>query len=340
MPFFKTIDEFVKFESIDINMDFNTLLPKVKDAEKKFIKPLLGNFYDILLADYTDHTTAEGVDNGMNADNWTVLPLVQNALAKYTLYLGIESFGVNIGNTGIQQSFGQNTQPAPRWKIRDLKSSYLQHGDDAAEELLTFLEENAAANKYGSWFADFDANTKMSGIIVNSVRVASKYAKIVDSRRLFLQLKPAIQSIESEYIKKLICADQYTEIVTQLQTGSLSANNAKLVQKLEPLIVKMALYETIPHLRIRISPEGIQLLSVSDSSVIQQPASASEVDKLLCSLKEGLTGYVNNEETAKKFITENISDYPLIANSPCYRSSPTNRNYVVDNDSSLKHFSV
>jgi hypothetical protein len=340
MPFFKTIDEIRKYIPVDINMSIETLLPSIKDAEEMFVKDLLGELYAVLLADYTDNTDAEGADTGMNADNALLLPFVQRALAYYSLYLSIENVAVSIGDGGIQQTYSQNSQPAPRWKIRDLQATYINKADRFADKLLQFLEENAAADTYGTWFSDVDANTAMSGVIVHSTKIASKYIDINDSRRIFLRLKKRIQQIESLYIKGLICGDQYDELVTQLQTGSLTANNRKLLNVLEPVIAKKALYETIPSLRISVTPEGLHLLSVTDSSVIQSSASDNEINKLMKSLKDGEFGYLADEETAKKFINDNIADYALIADSPCYSATPIARNYTVDNDPCNKHFSV
>lgn len=344
MAFFKTTAEIRTFLIIDENMAFESLLPVIKDAEKKFIKPLLGELYTSLLADYTDKTDAFGVNkpapDNMLAANLLLLPFVQNALAKYALYVGVEYIGVSVGDQGIQQTFGQNSQPAPRWKIRDLKSSYITQADDAAEELLKFLEETASVTVYNSWYADIIANSKMSGLIVNSTRIASKYIDINESRRMFLKLKKAIENIEAGYIKRLICFDQYDELVTQLKTGTLTANNEKLVFKLEPIIAKKALYETLAAIKVKVSPEGLHLLSVSDSSIVQQPANVSEINELKCALKDGDLGYMQDEEAAKKFISDNILIYPLIAASSCYSATAVQTTYVADNDSLNKHFSV
>src|SRR5690606_8363341 len=136
-----------------------------------------------------------------------------------SVYLSVETIGVQMGSSGIKQSFALNPQPAPRWKIRDLQASLVPKGDRFAAWLLEYLEENASPTKYGAWYADMDANTRMSGLSVYSTTVASRYIDINQSRRLFLRLKKRIQQIESSYIRSLICGDQYAELVTQLQTG-------------------------------------------------------------------------------------------------------------------------
>lgn len=337
---FKSTDEIRKYLAIDANMYFDTLKPAVQEAEDLFIKPLLGDFYAVLLADYTDNTDENGDDVNMAADNKALLPYVQRCLAHYSVYLSVETIGVQMGSSGINQSFGANSQPAPRWKIRDLQASLVQKGDRFADRLLEYLEENASASKYGAWYADIEANTRMSGLIVHSTTVASRYIDINGSRRLFLRLKKRIQQIESSYIRSLICVDQYDELVTQLQTGSLTSANEALIGKIEPVVAKKALYETLPALKISVTPEGIHLLSVTDSAIVQQSASKEDISALKCSLKEGELGYLRDEEALRKFISDNISDYPLIASSPCYSIDPISPKYVADNDRFNKHFSV
>lgn len=337
---FKTTDEFRAYVPVNANMSFDTLKPSIQEAEELFIKPLLGDFYAVLLADYTDHTDASGGDTGMNADNWALLPYVHRSLAHYATYLSVESIGVNVGDSGIQQSSSQNSQPAPRWKIRDLQASLISKGDRFADKLLEYLEENATTLKYGAWYGDMDANTAMSGLIVHSTKVASRYIDINESRRIFLRLKKRIQQIEALYIKRVICGDQYDELVVQLRTGSLTSENEDLIAKIEPIVAKKALYETLPSLRISVTPEGIHLLSVSDSAIMQQSASDAEIKALRQTLKEGEFGFIQDEEGLKQFITDNIADYPLIADSPCYSTSPISKKYVADNDSCNKHFSV
>lgn len=343
MSLIKTTAEVRKYIQVDANLIFETLKPSIDDAEELFIKDLLGEFYSILLADYTDNTDAAGADTGMNADNLLLLPFVQRALTYYSLYLSIENLGVNIGDEGIQQSFGQNSQPAPKWKIIELKTSYITKADRFADKMLEYLEDNASGVKYVAWFTDTDANTAMSGRIVYSTKIASKHIDINESRRMFLRLKKWIADIEGSYVKRIICKDQYDALVTELKDGTLTDPNKALIDKLQPYIAKKALSDAIPSLAISITTEGLSLLSVSDSLVTQEPAGYREekqIAKLQLSLKFGDFGYQVAEDEIKAFIIQNIADYPLIAGSPCYTATPVARKYVPDNNPCNKSFSV
>lgn len=343
MPLFKTIDEIRLYVAINANTYFDTIKPSILEAEELYIKTLLGDFYSVLLADYTDHTDAEGTNVNMNPDNLALMPYVQRSLAHYAIHLSVDSLGVTIGDAGIQQSSGPNSQPAQRWQVLALQTSLITKADRFADKLLEYLEENAAADKYGAWFGDMDANTAMSGLIVYSTKIAGRYIDINDSRRIFLRMKKRIEQIEALHIKKMICGDQYDELVTQLQTGSVTAANEALILKIAPLVTRKAFLQTIPSLRIKVTEDGIQLRSTSDGAISNSPVADNTLigntpyKNLITSLEKALA---SDEEDLKKFITDNIADYPLIADSPCYSTEPIYRKYVADNDPCNKHFSV
>jgi hypothetical protein len=340
MALFRTTAEVKQYIAIDVNMKFNTIKPALEDAEENFIKPLLGNaFYTAFAADYAG---ALVVPTNLTVNNQALLPFIQRALAFYAAFYMIDEVGVNVGDLGVQQQYNQNSQPAPAFKVNALKMKYITSADRAADKLLDYLEQNASATKYNEWFSDIDANTAMTGAIVYKTSIASKYIDINESRRVFLRLKKRIKDIEASYIKRLICTDQYEEVLTQLRTGSLTSINEKLVAKLEPIIAKKALYLTMPSLAISVEAEGLLMYSSNDSVVQKQIAGSEEKKLLMCNLKEGDFGYEADEEELDAFLAENIADYPLISASPCWTNRPTDGNlkYSPDNDPCNKHFSV
>jgi uncharacterized protein (DUF2164 family) len=336
MPLITTISEIKNYLAIDQNTEIDSLQPFINEAEILFIKPLLGTaFYDELVADY------DPVLANMTANNQLIMPFVQRSLAYYMAYLSINQMGVNFGDMGIQQQFGDNSQPAPQWKVDKLMLSYIQQADVHAEKLLEYLEANANdTDTYASWYTS-TANTKNEGYMVNNTRIASLYIDINDSRRIFLRLKKRIKDIESNYIKRLICADQYNALVTQIKADSISAENEALIEKLRPIIAKMALYYTIPSLRISITDQGIMIYSSSDGIISKQAADKDQIKHLLDSLKSEPFGFEADQREADEFIKDNIADYPLIAASDCYTIEvDPGPSWQVENSADNKHFSV
>lgn len=334
MPLITSIDEIKNYLAIDVNTDMATLQPFISEAELLYIKPLLGNdFYQVFQTDYESETMSEA--------GQSLLPYVQRALSYYMAYLSVEQIGVNFGDMGIQQQFGEGSQPAPRWKIEQLQLSYIQKADLHAEKLLEYLEQSASALLYQEWYEDPVANTKLEGWIVNSTRIASFYVDINDSRRIFLRMKKRIKDIEANYIKKLICKPQYDELVAQIKADTLTLENGILIEKLQPIISKMALYQTIPSLRIGVSDAGLTIYSSNDSVVSKQAADKDQVKVLMASLKSEPFGYESDISELEEWIKDNIADYPMIETSDCYTiQTVPGPKWQVENSVDNKHFSV
>lgn len=341
MSLITTIAEFKKYNPVDGNMKFATLKPFVDEAEQLYLVPLLGaafyaQFHAAYLASVGESPTP------LSADNAALLPYVQRPLAYYAQMLAIPHLTVTFGDRGIMQNRGSDSDPAPRWKEDKLLFSALKNADTHADKLLEFLEANATVSKYGAWFADMAANTRMSGAIVYSTAIASKHIAINNSRRVFIRLKPAIRDIEKRIVPRLISQAQYDELVTQLQTGTVTGNNGKLIAKIEPLVAKMALYNQLPYLRIGVLDDGLWLYTGTDELRKRDfLASDAELRTLRHELKEGDFGYLEDERELEAFIQANINDYPLIKASPVYTVQPDpGPTFVPRNDPNNKHFIV
>jgi hypothetical protein len=340
MALFRTIDEVRQYVKLDVNLKFDKLKPSIDEAQEQYLKPLLGNeFYEEFKTAYEG---AANVPDDLSADNKALLPYIQRSLAYYACFLAIDELGASVGDLGIQQSFNQNSQPAPSYKVNALKVKYITAGDRNADKLLEYLELNATSSKYQTWFEDENANTARSGLIVYKTAIASKYVDINESRRVYLRLRKRITDIEQQYVKRLICSDQYDALVTQLKAGTVTAENKKLIDKLEPIISKKALYLTLPSLAISVEAEGIVLYSSNDSVIQKQTATTEDKKALAYHLRDGEFGYLSDESTLTNFLEGNIADYPLISASPCWTSKPEDGeiSWKVENDPCNKHFSV
>jgi hypothetical protein len=344
MALFKTIDELRLHINIDVNMKFATMLPHIELAEMDFIIPLIGkDFYDEIHEAYN-------AEPPLSPDLIALMPYIQRALANYAGFLGIEEIGVKVGELGIQQSTNINSHPAPMGKVTNLKLKYINAGDRAADLLLEFLEMASIIPEgggeedrlYKTWY-DSEYNTAISGAIVYKTAIAKKHIDIGDSRRLFLRLKKRIKDIEAVYVKRLICKDQHEEIIAQLRAGTLTNPNKALVELLEPIIAKKALHGALPGLPVIITAEGLFIQSSNDGAVQKLQAAAAEKTALQNDLKSGGFGYEDAEATLAQFLNENIADYPLIEDSPCWTnpiSTTADDKWKVDNDPCNKHFST
>jgi hypothetical protein len=341
MSLFQSIPEVRKYIPIDANLPWEDFKPFIDEAEQAYIKGLLGDLYTPFLEDYTTNYNDVEQDNDMSADNKLLLPYIQRALAYYAALQSLPHMGVSVGSTGLQEQFGSNSRPAPRWKMRELQLQYITSADKHADILLQYMEDNASLTKYTEWFNDADANTSISGAIVYKTSIASQHIDINESRRLFLRLKKRIKVIEETDIKRMLCQEQYDELIEQLQADDVTAENQLLIDKLAPYISKKALYLTLPSLRVSVTDEGITMHSSSDGVVQKAAANQKDIETLKCSLKDDEQGYEADWKRFDQFLIDNISDYPLIESSTCYTSKVlTTPKYAPDNNAENKHFSV
>ena len=147
--------------------------------------------------------------------------------------------------------------------------------------------------------------------------------------------------LEDRTIRKLVCDDQYTELVSQLKTDALTSANSSLAEKLRPILAKMALYHSLPQLRVTISEEGILMHSSYTGILKKEVASDQSLKALRESLKSGELGFDADIDELNKFIEINILNYPLIAASECYtlKADPGPR-HTTENLTTNKHFSI
>lgn len=345
MSLINNISEFRKYITIDANAKMDTLRPYIEEAEQLYIVDLLGRaFYDEFAAKYADSVKPTS-PVALNAENVKLLGYIQRCLAYYSQLHSIIHLAGTFGDMGIRQHRADDSDAAPRWLQEKLALQALKNGDIHADKLLEFLETNSTAgNDFQTWFASA-ANTKLSGCIVYSTAIASKYIRINNSRRVFIALRDTIKQIEAKYMPKLIGLAQYAELVQQLTTGGVgipTPANVKLIDKLAPIIAKRALYMQVQFMRVQIEATGLFIYSGTDDLIkLGQLATDADVKILRQQLMDGELGYLADEQELNQFILDNIEDYPEIKASTVYTVQPDpGPTWVPKNDPNSKHFVV
>lgn len=341
MSLITSVSELKKYVAVDVNLKWNTISPYVDEAEQLYIKDLLGEaFYNSFHTLY--QASLPPTNTALSSDNAKLLPYIQRALAYYSQLQAIPNLTVTFGDLGIRQHRAEDSDAAPRWKEEKLLFNALKNGDIHADKLLEFLELNAtASNDFQNWFTS-PANTKMSGYLVYSTEVASKFIRINNSRRVYLALCNTIKELEPRFIPKLVGKAQYDELVTQLQAGTTTATNLKLVEKVQPIIAKRSLFMQLQFMRVQINENGLFIYSGTDDFFdIGQLATDADIKILRHQLMDGELGYVADEAELRQFILDNIDDYPLIKTTGIYTiASDPGPGWLPSNDPCNKHFSV
>jgi hypothetical protein len=328
MPLINIISEYKKYIAIDANTKVASLNPFRDEAEQLYMVDLLGqSFYDELAAAYAAAAVITPNDPfaSLSAPNKLLFPLIQRALAYYTLLLAMPHLNVTVGELGTRQHRGEDSDPAPRWKEEKMLISYLKSADTHADKLLAYLEANASGSNYATWF-NSASNTKKSGIVVYSTAIASKHIDINESRRIYKKLLPKIKEVEVRIVAKQLGDAQYQEIVTQLKAGTLSNNNKLLTDLMEPIIAKRALYMQLPFMRVQIDGGGLWLYSdldeVRKKDFLADKDSIEELREQLEGDEDDAIGFIADEARLNQYLLDNIDTYPLVKASGIYTSQP------------------
>lgn len=328
---FKTTSELKTYVSINKGMAFDTIKPFLEEATTLYMIDLLGETFheEIFTAYYSD---------SLSADQTKLLPYIQRTLALYAMFLSVNHLNVNIGDAGIHENRSNESSPVPKYKTDDLKLSYINQADLHAEKLLAYLEANSGL--FTTW-TNSTANTAANGLLVPTAKVASEHIDINDSRILFKKLIKRIKRIEAQYINKLVGQEQYDELVTQIKTDAVTADNQLLIDILRPIVSKKSLLETLPSMLVAVSANGIHIITSNDGTVTKSAADQNQLKLLMNSLKDSETGYMADQNELEQFIIDNIEAYPLIEASSAYTSRPDpGPKHSYQNLSTNKHFGI
>jgi hypothetical protein len=320
MSLITTISELKKYVSIDPNADIENWQPFINEAQSLYVNDLLSDaFVAELQAEYDD---VNGDAEALPTDLKNLFPYLQRTLAYYTILLGIPHLTVTVGDMGIREHNNAESMSASRWKEEKIQLHALTQGDIHADKLLEYLEDKSNLTAYATWVASA-SNTSRSGLLVSNTRIANQHIRINNSRRLFKKLLPVLETIETRSLPKLVGQQQYDELVDQLKNNTLSANNAKLVAKLQPLVAKRALYENLPYLQVSIGTDGIWLYTeVADLRKKDFLATDSQIKAMRLQLMDGEFGYLSDEQELRQFLLDNIDNYPLVKTTGVYTSRP------------------
>ena len=182
-----SIDNLKEYVSVNVNIDWTTIEPYIKQAERKFIKSVTGK--DI----YDAFTNA--VPNDAVAKE--VYQLLSEAAANLSWFLYLPLAQVQVSDNGISVANGEHFKSAEWWHIRDLRRNFADAGFQAIDEALSIMEANSDAGSYFENWKTTEAYTIFNEVFVTKTETFNKWFNISNSRRTFLALKPFL--LESQY---------------------------------------------------------------------------------------------------------------------------------------------
>ena len=296
---------------LTVNKDFNIndLLPFIKQVEQEVIIPNISKAqYDDLNDEYN------AVTPSLSSEQTSLIEKLQPAIA-YLAFSKWVPFGqVQIDSAGIRIASDENMKTAFQWQTDKLEERALFMGFTFLEQVLVFMEENKT--DYALWTASDEYDTYKECFINNAIDF-DKYYSINASRLLFLSLKPAMRKVQDFNIKAALDATLYALILSEIKSGSISADNQALLDLIQPAVAHLTISRAINEKTVIILPNGLVCIKNVGFMTVNafDSASGEMVDALKRSAESDgqnylkqLRDYLNNNASESKYATYFASD--------------------------------
>jgi hypothetical protein len=174
--------------------DFLKLGPFTKRAERKYIKSLIGSAQ---LSDIIEHVYDENAGTPIDE----VKLLLEEAAAHYCLLIAIPFLELSISNLGFKKTTTTNSENADWKDMRDLKRYLLETANEAIDDAVEIMEDNAT--DFNSWKTS-DLFTVFKKNIIRHTREFQKSFDINNSRKTFLSLQAPMYEVEEQYLLPML----------------------------------------------------------------------------------------------------------------------------------------
>lgn len=273
-------------------MSFNTLTDSIREAEEKFLLPLIAppQYFDLLrLVDPSNEELPTVFDEAafiaQAKDLGWLLKKARRVVAKAAMYLIYPHINVTAGDMGVQQNKASNdtTLPSSQWAYNGSRSGYLDGIATASELLLSFLQANKA--KYPKW-VNSRAFTEYNSLFIRNNSELGSYLNTQDSIRAFVALRPYLQLAEEKYIVPIVPTATISALKTAIKNNDVDADKQAAIDKIRKVTAWYALYESLPFGNIRMEGMAISVPIIQEGNTKYGVPTDKDKAILLSAVKE------------------------------------------------------
>ncbi len=295
------------YPDVNTNMLWSELAPYIRQATRRYILPYVGQeLYD----DIADDIQAGAV---LSDSQKEFVERLRDAVAYAAIMTILPKKKTAITSMGAVENVAkEGTTSASLWGFRTTLWSVAQDADRCIDEMLEYLEARAKANDtaFDLWKGS-DAFNIGKADLFRTTEEFQLFQNINSSRRTYLILLPVLKQATRQHIVPVISQEQYDELVTDYQAGTLDAAQEALLEKVRAASAAWAVYYATNKVSILTDQDGWRVIGNSDAidqraysaevtiSAIQRIRDAAEQDARL------------NTADLTAFIAENADDYPL-----------------------------
>lgn len=328
---FKTTEEIRAFVTVNKAATFALFTPALRTATNRFIKPILGATELTNLIDAHDAGTESLAQQ-------TLLPYVQAAAAHYMIGTAMPDMAVHFSDMGVQEVAAKDGTSAGlrQWVYYELIGQHLDQGDQAAEELLQFLQ--GKEGDYPFWAASPEY-VAQKALFLGSATELGQYLDARGSFRVYQAARPFFSMAERQHVLPWICQAQFDVLKAEHFAGTLTPESEALLEKIKPVVAYYGIYELSKVVNVWLSADGMRMPSTGNYSSGQSTKAADiEVRE---QYRQQILGMAQAAETLlQKFILESISDYPMISAGDCNPSVKVIQPYQIPSQRDQKSWRV
>lgn len=215
------------FISVAKETPFDTLDAPLRNGFETFIRPLLGEATANELIGYYAAAAPSDLQKRL-------LYLAQRANVFLSFWSNFEEMNVYIDDSGMHRQESGDKKTMYKYQEQNLKSGWREKGFNALDDILSYLEANAATF---TTFAASENFTRSKSEIVRCTQDVDDNYFIGRSRIIFMRLRPHFRIVERTIIAARL-GDVYTEMKAALSgTTEPDAKFTKLRNSLIPVIV-------------------------------------------------------------------------------------------------------
>lgn len=316
-PTIGDVTEYLReYPELNVNTAWAEIQTYTEDALRLNILPFIGKpLYDAIATEVQNEAI-------LDEPNTEFLQLLR---ATVCYYAAMHFFPMKY-TVGSSAGIGQNNPDKftkaslPEYKIS--LWNITKTADRKLDLLLEFLETQVAEAN-----ADFDiwkndpAYTRGKSPFFRNTADFQAYYNIFNSRPTFLALINAISDISDDVIQPILCDDLFLEIATQITESTLTEPNKKLLHLIRRAIAPLAVAKAAPRLLCIIEADGFKIASSSDGFNMTKAAIESRKEAVRIAVENGKAEGEEALNKLRKYLNDNLTDYPLYAESKCYKSA-------------------
>ena len=241
---FSNFDDFKNNVGGAVNQSvlLESLTPTIEEVAHTHIIPwLTQGLWDALVS---------GVETPASQTLANLLPYVQKSVAFLTMWEYAKIGGVQFSEAGLLRTESETHKTAYKNQENAYREQMRNHGFNALERMLIFLETNKA--DYPDW-TDNDGLAYHRAVFLHLAKDMQREAAQKITRYTYNVLRPLIADLETFVLEPLLGADFLAELRTDFLADDLTEKQTELIKLLRKPLTHFAIHEGIQRMWVQIN---------------------------------------------------------------------------------------